>query len=96
MLVWRSLCHRRHNWYPFAVGVNPQADHQPRITGWSPCPAFHRFNRRPKPAQVQPAHQFPNRPRRVLRLDQLFHIHGVQDHLLPIHALQFQLSADSL
>ncbi len=70
---------------PAAVGIQPQTDQNLRIGMLSPRPALHRGDRGIIPAQIQPPHQLPNRPRRVIFLNQSLHIDRPHHHLPPIH-----------
>jgi hypothetical protein len=85
---WFPLAPPRHfpcRTDPLAVGVNPQADQQPRIKRRPPT--FFGAARNPlvEAGQIQAPDQFPDRSRRMVFPDQSLHIHRSPHHLLAIH-----------
>src|SRR5713101_2321251 len=67
-----------------AVSVNPQTDQQPGIVGGPPAFLFAALDALVEAVQIQAPDQFPNRPRRMIFADQLFHIHRPPNHMLTI------------
>src|SRR5258708_26993784 len=67
-----------------AVSVNPQTDQQPGIGGGPPAFLFTALDALVEAVQIQASDQFPDRPRRMIFPDQLFHIHRPPPHLLTI------------
>src|SRR5271156_2934583 len=71
-----------------AIGVQPQADQQPRVGVLASRVSFHCGNLLMIATQIQPPHQLPDRSHAMVFVDKLLDIHASQYKLLPINRNQ--------
>src|SRR5215831_11448140 len=76
-----------------AVGKYPQRNHHSWIPRCSPKSALHRLYLPIESPQILPSNELPYGPRRVVLIDQPFHVNCPHHHLLSIYCLYSHLQA---